>query len=83
VQVIRLSCSPWRLLGTAATPAPHTPSKASAAVLVLIILCVWLIWLACISVHEMHAWGLRRPEASVGFPRTRVTDDCMTVNSQC
>jgi hypothetical protein len=24
VQVIRLSCSPWRLLGTAATPAPHT-----------------------------------------------------------
>jgi hypothetical protein len=23
VQVIRLSCSPWRLLGTAATPAPH------------------------------------------------------------
>jgi hypothetical protein len=24
VQVIRLSCSPWRLLGTAVTPAPHT-----------------------------------------------------------
>jgi hypothetical protein len=23
VQVIRLSCSPWHLLGTAATPAPH------------------------------------------------------------
>jgi hypothetical protein len=23
VQVIRLSCSPWRLLGTAATPATH------------------------------------------------------------
>ena len=30
MQVIRLSCSPWRLLGTAATLAPHSQALAES-----------------------------------------------------
>jgi hypothetical protein len=33
VQVIRLSCSPWRLLGTAATPAPHTQQHLNCSLM--------------------------------------------------
>jgi hypothetical protein len=39
VQVIRLSCSPWHLLGTAATPAPHTRSNVSLCLTYLAELC--------------------------------------------
>jgi hypothetical protein len=39
VQVIRLSCSPWRLLGTAATPAPHTPQPTHFCFLILAFPC--------------------------------------------
>ena len=31
---------------------------------------------ACMSVHHMHAWHLRRTKEGVGSPRTGVTDSC-------
>lgn len=31
---------------------------------------------ACMCVHSMHVWGLRRSEEGVGSPGTGVTDGC-------
>lgn len=29
--------------------------------------------------HHVYAWYLQRPEDSIGFPGTRVSDDCDSI----